>query len=585
MDNSMDRYLGQTLDNRYELLKIIGTGGMAVVFKALCHRLNRYVAVKILKDEFAQDDEFREHFKAESQAVAMLSHPNIVGVYDFSKTYECQYIVMELLDGITLKQYMRSKGALSWKEALYFSTQIAKALSHAHSKGIVHRDIKPQNIIVTKEGSIKVADFGIAHLENESNPKSETVGSIHYISPEQARGEPADVRSDIYSLGIVIYEMLTGCLPYEGDSAEAIAIQHINSMLTLPGDINPDLPVKLEQITLKTMTADLSSRYQTSDELLNALEEFRKEMSTVESESAENGAEELALNPSKVRKHRKNKESNKRSRKISTLTGIALMGIFLVAIVVFLWTFWLKDIFADGQRVDIPSFIGHSSEDIVNSEAYADLYTFNVSYVIDQNYKEGTVIDQYPEAGRSIVPTNGGIDIDLTVSSGLLMTEIPDVVNKDYREAAIELERLGFVVKHEIVESDSITSDYVVSTIPEAGQRLPAGSTIYLYISGGTNIEEVTMPNLAGNTKYNAVTTLNSLGLSIGSISSVSSSYDEDIVIWQNIEAGDKIAKGSVVYLQISKGPGELPSPSPSVNTSPSPLPSPTASPDIVEDE
>lgn len=239
MENCMDRYLGQMLDNRYEILEVIGSGGMAVVYKALCHRLNRNVAVKVLKDEFANDNEFREHFRAESQAVAMLSHPNIVSVYDFSRDYNCQYIVMELLEGITLKQYMQKKGAFSWKEALHFATQIARALSHAHSKGIVHRDIKPQNIMVVKDGSIKVADFGIAHLQNErATPKPpETMGSIHYISPEQAHGDPVDARADIYSLGVVMYEMLTGRLPLRRRNCRRIAIQHISQMLTLPGDI------------------------------------------------------------------------------------------------------------------------------------------------------------------------------------------------------------------------------------------------------------------------------------------------------------------------------------------------------------
>lgn len=576
MENSMDRYLGQTLDNRYELLEIIGSGGMAVVYKALCHRLNRYVAVKILKDEYAQDEEFREHFKAESQAVAMLSHPNIVSVYDFSKSPDCQYIVMELLDGITLKQYMQSKGALSWKEALHFTTQIAKALSHAHSKGIVHRDIKPQNIIVNKDGTIKVADFGIAHLQNENNPdSSETIGSIHYISPEQARGEPVDARSDIYSLGIVMYEMLTGRLPYEGDSAESIAIQHINAILTLPGDINPEIPLRLEQITLKAMTADISSRYQSADELLDDLEEFRKEMNAMGVDSSTDAEAEKSKAARKRRKlsKKEKKENKKRSSKVSTLTGIALIGLFLVAMVIFLWNFWLQDMFADNARVEIPNFVGKSSEEIVNSEAYAGLFRFHVTYTIDNDYEEGIIITQSPEAGRSIVPSEDGIDIELTVSTGLMMTSIPDVVNKEYREATIELEKLGFVVEVEIVQSDSITKDYVVSTNPEAGEQLPAGAKIYLFVSGGADVDEVTMPNLVGNSKYTAVSTLNSLGLTVGSISGVNSDYDKDVVIWQNVKPGEKIAKGSVVYLQVSNGPTSTPTPSAEPTTTPSPEP------------
>ncbi|NLW66087.1 MAG: Stk1 family PASTA domain-containing Ser/Thr kinase [Clostridiales bacterium] len=593
-NNSMDRYLGQMLDNRYELLEIIGSGGMAVVYRALCHRLNRYVAVKILKDEYAQDDEFREHFKAESQAVAMLSHPNIVSVYDFSKSSECQYIVMELLDGITLKQYMQTKGALSWKEALHFSTQIAKALSHAHSKGIVHRDIKPQNIMVVKDGSIKVADFGIAHLQNESNAdENETVGSIHYISPEQARGEPVDTRSDIYSLGIVMYEMLTGRLPYEGDSAEAIAVQHINAMLTLPGDINPDIPMRLEEITLKAMTADLNSRYQTADELQDDLEAFRKHMNIMGADTAgASGADAIgkAVNRGKTAgkggslSKKERRESKKRSRKVGSLTGAALIGVFLVALVFFIWSFWLRDIFSEGQRVEIPDFIGQNSDEIVNSEAYADIFNFKVTYSISQDYEKGVIIDQNPEAGRSVVPGKNGFDIELIVSAELVMTEIPDLINHEYREATIELEKLGFEVEVEIVASDTITKDYVVSSNPKAGEKLPANSKVYLFVSGGTDIDEVSMPDLSGYSKYSAVTTLSSLGLSVGSISYVDSNNDKDIVVWQSVTAGQRIAKGSVVYLQISKGPQATPTPSPTPTPTPSPAVEPSATPEGVSD-
>ncbi|NCC66898.1 MAG: serine/threonine protein kinase [Clostridia bacterium] len=413
MENDMNRYLGQILDNRYELLEIIGSGGMAVVYKALCHRLNRYVAVKILKDEYAQDEEFREHFKAESQAVAMLSHPNIMAVYDFSKLPDCQYIVMELLDGITLKKYMQTKGTLSWKEALHFTTQIAKALSHAHSKGIVHRDIKPQNIMVMKDGSIKVADFGIAHLQSENLPNSnETIGSIHYISPEQARGEPVDSRSDVYSLGIVMYEMLTGRLPYEGETAEAIAVQHINAMLTLPGDINPDIPLRLEEITLKAMTADINTRYQSADLLLDDLEEFRKQMNVLEADTAAEGESHRAkLREHKLRIKREKKKDKVRSRKISSLTGVALIGVFLVAIIFFLWNFWLGDIFTAGQRTEIPNFVGQDCETITNDKEYTDIFNFHVTYTIDDEYEEGEIISQIPEAGRSIVAGEDGITI------------------------------------------------------------------------------------------------------------------------------------------------------------------------------
>ncbi len=277
----MDRYIGRLLDNRYEILEVIGTGGMAVVYKARCHRLNRLVAIKILKDENLADEEFCRRFHAESQAVAMLSHPNIVSVYDVSTTEDQDYIVMELIDGITLKQYMERRGVLSWQETIHFATRIARALEHAHSRGLVHRDIKPHNVMVLKDGSVKVADFGIARMMESNNTMTkEALGSVHYISPEQAKGRRVDNRSDIYSLGVVMYEMITGRTPYDGDSPVAVAIQHINGGAPLPSSINPGIPKGLEQIIMKAMATDLQDRYISATALLEDLDKLRNEPTT-----------------------------------------------------------------------------------------------------------------------------------------------------------------------------------------------------------------------------------------------------------------------------------------------------------------
>ena len=273
-----DKYIGRLLDNRYEILEVIGTGGMAVVYKARCHRLNRLVAVKILKDEYSQDEEFRRRFHAEGQAVAMLSHPNIVSVYDVSTSPEADYIVMELVDGISLKQYMEKKGVLNWKETLHFSMQIAKALEHAHSRGIVHRDIKPHNVMVLKNGSVKVTDFGIARIMSKGNTLTkEALGSVHYISPEQAKVSRVDNRSDLYSLGVVMYEMMTGRPPYDGESPVAVAIQHINGGAPMPSTLNPNIPGGLEQIIMKAMAHDPNDRYESATAMLYDMEEFRKD--------------------------------------------------------------------------------------------------------------------------------------------------------------------------------------------------------------------------------------------------------------------------------------------------------------------
>lgn len=560
MDNSMDRYLGQMLDNRYEILEVIGSGGMAVVYKALCHRLNRYVAIKILRDEYANDPEFREHFRAESQAVAMLSHPNIVAVYDYSRDLSCQYIVMELIEGITLKQYMQKKGALSWHEALHFATQIAKALSHAHSKGIIHRDIKPQNIMVCKDGSIKVADFGIADLETESDSNSqETMGSIHYISPEQAHGEAADARADIYSLGVVMYELLTGCLPYDGETVEAIAVQRMSGALTPPGELCPDIPPRLEDITLNAMEPDPKHRYQSADELLDDLEDFRKSQLAAENEAVETVNDDAYLEEARRLQREKDKKRYKkgkaRSRKVSTLSGFALIVIFTLAIMTFLWQFWLKDIFTEGQRISVPSFMGEQSEDVINSKAYSESFSFHVTMAVDPNTPEGQIIGQKPEAGRSIALGNKPIDIELTVSTGIVKTKMPDLVNHEYHEAANALTKLGFVPKTKFVSSDTVTAGYVVSTDPSSNEEVATGSTVYLSVSGGPEVKEVTMPNFVGETKDAAVEKLGALNLQVGSISEVESDYAAGTVVWQNVAAGEKLAENSVVYLKVSSGP------------------------------
>ena len=274
----IDRYIGRLLDNRYEILEVIGTGGMAVVYKARCHRLNRLVAIKILKDEFIADEEFRRRFRAEGEAVAMLSHPNIVSVYDVSASDDANFIVMELIEGITLKQYMEKKGVLNWKETLHFGIQIAKALEHAHDKGIVHRDIKPHNVMVLKNGSVKVTDFGIARVTSKSNTLTkEALGSVHYISPEQAKGGWVDNRSDLYSLSVVMYEMMAGRPPYDGESPVAVAIQHINGGAVMPSTLNPNIPGGLEQIIMKGMALDPKDRYASATLMLKDMDDFRKD--------------------------------------------------------------------------------------------------------------------------------------------------------------------------------------------------------------------------------------------------------------------------------------------------------------------
>lgn len=560
-----DKYIGKLLDDRYEILEVIGEGGMAVVYKALCHRLNRYVAVKIMRDDMAADDEFRQRFCAESHAVAMLSHPNIVAVYDVSHSDAMEYIVMELVDGITLRQYMDKRGAVPWREALHFTKQMAKALSHAHERGIIHRDIKPQNIMLLKDGTIKIADFGIAALENEMHEESgQAIGSIHYIAPEQARGECPDARSDIYSLGVVMYEMLTGKKPYEGDSIGEIAVKHMNAMPVLPRNIVPDIPEEFEFITLKAMCADLEQRYQSAGELLEALDAFTQNQlkEAEEAEKADEKGEEHESSPAVVPVRSVSELSRdkyyfrrRRARQVTFATGALGALVLSIALFVFLWNFWLDEIFSPAERVALPDFTGSNYESIVNNAELAALYQFNVVYVIDTESESGLVLSQNPDPGRSMMVTPEGIEVELSVSTGMVFTPVPDVVNMDYREATSRLQQAGFLVDVENATSDSVTKDYVISTSPAANEQLSSGSTVYLTVSAGPNISYVQMPNLIGLSEDAAISKLESTGLSFGSSEYVRSDLDAGTVIGQSVDAFTDIEEHSKIQLRVSSGP------------------------------
>lgn len=585
MDN-MDKYLGKMLDDRYEIIEVIGVGGMAVVYKAMCHRLNRYVAIKILRDEFAEDEEFRKRFQTEAQAVAMLSHPNIVSVYDVSHTEGIEYIVMELIDGITLMQYMKRKGALSWKEALHFSVQISKALEHAHSKGIVHRDIKPQNIMILRDGAIKVADFGIAALESAQEKKSDqTVGSVHYIAPEQAKGGAPDTRSDIYSLGVVMYEMLTGRRPYDGDTAEKIALQHIAGNPTPPSQFNPDIPEELERITLKAMEADINRRYQAATELLTDLEDFRQQQAAaaaragVSQEITEedgflyNGTispDVMPLGNTGELTKEKYKLRRQRARKVSILSGACGVLVFMIAVFVFLWNYWLKDIFSVAERVNVPNFVGLDYQEVIDDPNYTSIFSFTIELAIDPSVPDGEIISQNPEADRSMMIVPEKIAVTLTVSTGVIETEVIDVTNVQYQEATIQLQNAGFRVEPVYEPSDTVTEDYVIRTQPAAGEMIAAGDTVYIYISAGPEIKTVTMPQLVGMTLDAAIDRLESSGLSYGEPTYLHSDYDAGTVIRQSVTAYEEVEAHSRIYLWVSSGPEETPSPSPSPSEEPS---------------
>ena len=552
-----DKYIGKMLDDRYEILGVIGEGGMAIVYRALDHRLNRDVAVKIMRDEMAADEEFRRRFCTESHAVAMLSHPNIVAVYDVSHNDNVEYIVMELVDGITLKQYIERKGVVAWKEVVHFTKQISKALAHAHERGIIHRDIKPQNIMLLRDGTIKVGDFGIAALENEVYENNgEAIGSIHYIAPEQARGECPDARSDIYSLGVMMYEMLTGGLPFTGNTLGEIAVQHMNAKPVPPHEKNPEIPLELERITLKAMSAELSERYQSANELLSDLEAFIHTPVTIDGESADyENPDVKPVRSSTELSRERYRLRRRRSDVVSFMSGTFGLLVLAVALFAFLWNFWLKDVFSPAERIALPNFEGSNYESIINNTELSSMYKFNVIYISDDSVEPGIVISQSPAAGRSMMVTPSGIEVDLTVNAGVSLTSVPDVLNTDYRDAMRNLRAAGFNVEIENAASDSYTKDYVIATSPVAGEQLSSGSTVYITVSAGPEIQYVSMPNLVGSTEDSAISRIESSNLSYGGSDRVVSDYEAGTVIDQSISSSESVAEHTKVYLTVSSGP------------------------------
>ena len=554
-----DKYIGKMLDDRYEILEVIGEGGMAIVYRALDHRLNRDVAVKIMRDEMAADEEFRRRFCTESHAVAMLSHPNIVAVYDVSHNDNVEYIVMELVDGITLKQYIERKGVVAWKEVVHFTKQISKALAHAHERGIIHRDIKPQNIMLLRDGTIKVGDFGIAALENEVYENNgEAIGSIHYIAPEQARGECPDARSDIYSLGVMMYEMLTGGLPFTGNTLGEIAVQHMNAKPVPPHEKNPEIPLELERITLKAMEPDLRKRYQSAGELLKALNACKKHLNQQRplAERRKENAEkkESFFGVGHDLTEEEYQRRRKRAKRVSYFTGIFSVGVFAVLLFVFLWNFWLEDLFRTAERVDVPNFTGKSYEAVVNDKQYSD-YRFTVVYTVDPEVPDGVIIAQDPEAGKSRMRVPEGISVQLTVSTGVVMAEVPYVVNEDYEAATEMLEKAGFTVTTEFQASKDVTAKYVIRSEPAPGEKTAVGTSVKLIVSGGPTLRDVTVPDLSTLTESAAIARIESSGLCYGGTYKEANDAKQGTVFKQSAPANTKLTEYSKVYIWVSDGP------------------------------
>lgn len=587
----MDNYIGRLLDNRYEILEVIGTGGMAVVYKALCHRLNRLVAIKILKDEFSRDQEFRRRFHAESQAVAMLSHPNIVSVYDVSRSGDVDYIVMELIEGITLKQYLEKKGRLNWRETLHFSMQIAKALEHAHSRGIIHRDIKPHNIMILKDGSIKVADFGIARIGSAQNTLTrEALGSVHYISPEQAKGGHVDCRSDLYSLGVVMYEMLTGRTPYDGETPVSVAIQHINGGATPPSELVEGIPRGIEQITMHAMEVNPDDRYASATEMLHDMEEFRKNPGMTflyfggvapqapvqqrpvqrpaapRSEAERYAAARRQNNPRSAEERRKERErreaeqaeeKKRRLKLILILSGAGLAVILLIVLAI--------SLFGGGKQpsnmvdtIVVPNFVGMEIEKI-NPEDYPELNIdiTGATYEYNENYPKGQVFDQSPKANDRV---KGGKTrtVTLKVSLGNETNKMPNLVNQTDSSAIAQLNamELGLKITTKEESSETVLAGYVIRTEPAADTELTKNQAVTVYVSLGST----KMPELKNQTKANAEALLDAMGLNLKYtfLEEESDDVAEGNVTRTEPASKSELSKGQNVTVYISKGNGKV---------------------------
>lgn len=568
----MDQYIGKLLDNRYEILERIGTGGMAMVYKALCHRLNRFVAIKILRADLSQDAEFRRRFHDESQAVAMLSHPNIVAVYDVSRSSEFEYIVMELIDGITLKQYMQKRGdKLNWREALHFTTQITKALGHAHGRGIIHRDIKPHNIMVLRDGSVKVADFGIARLMgSHSTLTQEALGSVHYISPEQARGSHIDARSDLYSVGVVLYEMITGRLPFEGDSPVSVAIQHINSIPLSPKEIDGSLPDALESITMKAMTPKAENRYSSADDMLVDLEEFRKNPD-INFDYKQNEVVDVSLNidATQIRgimtgTGRKRTSSSpepedealqKKGFPWAIVGAVLTILIFVGGLIYFLFSMFFSNLFPAYTDYTVPSLLGQNYELVIADQELIGTFSIISESTVTNDAEAGTILSQIPDAESIVRDPN--TQISVTVSGGPVMIEMIDIKNQEYLSVFVLLRDMGLVVEDPTYEyDDEIAANHIISFTPFEGTVLTAGSKIQIVVSKGPEDLKVSVISLIGESESWATSKLDLMNLTLGSVELVySSTVAEGRVVDQYPQPNTEVTEGTAVNLLVSMGP------------------------------
>ena len=583
----MDNLIGRKLDGRYLIESLLGVGGMANVYKGRDVRTGNAIAVKVLKEEFLDNEELVRRFKNESKAISILDHPNIVKVYDVSVTDQLQYIVMEYIDGITLKEYLKQRGgALTWKEVIHFATQVLGALEHAHSKGIVHRDVKPQNIMLQADGSIKMMDFGIARFSRAQSQtvSDKAIGSVHYISPEQAKGDHTDGRTDIYSVGVMMYEMLSGHLPFDGSGTVSIAIMQISEKPKPLAQVAPNVPEGLRQITEKAMEKDPDDRYQSAAEMLQAIQAFKQNPSIrFEYEYNTQDAPSKTINKvvSGGRSGTKSGIGTQQARRTDTMTGkgknvkktaarkpvkekhFSVLPIFFGMAVAFIigatilvyliFTNSTNPLFSNRDNVQLIDFVGQTEDEFRTSDYFA-LLTPEIVYEYNSSYPAGTIFQQSPAAGRTVKEKQ---KITLKVSRGTEIITLPDVGGYDKNTAKQTLVDLGVSVTTRRETNDSVAEGTVIRTEPAAGSSVEGGSTVVLYVAKPTRVTTASVPSVEGLDETAARNAINTANL-VPAVREVNSDQPAGTVIEQNPSAGDTVSLYSVVVLYVSTGVPEV---------------------------
>ena len=572
----MDKYIGKRLDGRYEIHELLGVGGMAYVYKAYDNIEKRWVAIKILKEELAGNSDFLRRFRNESKAIAVLSHPNIVKVYDVSFGDRIQYIVMEYIDGITLKQYIEQQGEIKWREALYFTVQILRALQHAHEKGIIHRDIKPQNIMLLQDGTIKVTDFGIARFSQAETQTmtDKAIGSVHYIAPEQARGGYINDKADIYSVGVMLYEMLTGQLPFVADNAVSVAIMQMQAEPTPPSRINPSIPKGLEEITMHAMEKNPAQRFPSAADMLEDVERFRRNPEIVfhygeqvdrayAGTSADiYGNVQQNAAPQKYNDNYEYEEEYVRSKNGARASNIIkgiVAAVIVVALVVggiFGWRYFqnlMASTNTTSDEIVLPKLVGMIyASDIEGNSEYADL-TFEITYGNVPSKQPGEVLRQTPAAGMTV---KKGKTVSLTVNGEAEQVVVEDVKGYKQQDAYDALKALNLSPKIQAVADDDTAVGYVVKTDPAAGSTVSTGTAVTIYVSSGPSTESAVIPNIVGYQYSAAKEELEAAGFVVTTEYDDESDKDENTVLSVSPNEGEKAKKGSVVTVTVSSGKG-----------------------------